>query len=239
MNYAFAGDSFHFGKTHTKRRANWRWHSGAEPIPACWEEEGGPLAMEARNSARLARDAEGQISTVKLPSSFPRATREHTMNSRSPWSLPPLSVTLKIRRGGAATSPVAQDPHAPAAGRAQSNRRGAVPRREAAHGLRVSWPPARRLQKRAHEVPSRFAVHEVTEEGAVARRHRRRRGHSRGLVSEREPRHRGRGRGLLHASNADSRRPTPCGPARPAQARVPAQASRGGHFGSEAQWVTL
>ena len=120
MNYAFAGDSFHFGKTHTKRRANWRWHSGAEPIPACWEEEGGPLAMEARNSARLARDAEGQISTVKLPSSFPRATREHTMNSRSPWSLPPLSVTLKIRRGGAATSPVAQDPHAPAAGRAQS-----------------------------------------------------------------------------------------------------------------------
>ena len=117
MNYAFAGDSFHFGKTHTKRRANWRWHSGAEPIPACWEEEGGPLAMEARNSARLARDAEGQISTVKLPSSFPRATREHTMNSRSPWSLPPLSVTLKIRRGGAATSPVAKDPHAPAAGR--------------------------------------------------------------------------------------------------------------------------
>ena len=117
MNYAFAGDNFSFGKTHTKRRANWRWHSGAEPIPACWEEEGGPLAMEARNSARLARDAEGQISTVKLPSSFPRATREHTMNSRSPWSLPPLSVTLKIRRGGAATSPVAQDPHAPAAGR--------------------------------------------------------------------------------------------------------------------------
>ena len=117
MNYAFAGDSFHFGKTHTKRRANWRWHSGAEPIPACWEEEGGPLAMEARNSARLARDAEGQISTVKLPSSFPRATREHTMNSRSPWSLPPLSVTLKIRRGGAARSSVAQVPHAPAAGR--------------------------------------------------------------------------------------------------------------------------
>ena len=87
MNYAFAGDSFHFGKTHTKRRANWRWHSGAEPIPACWEEEGGPLAMEARNSARLARDAEGLMSTMKLLSSFPRAIRERRMDSRSPWSL--------------------------------------------------------------------------------------------------------------------------------------------------------